>query len=103
MATSNGGNGKLLLASLLGLCFVAQACNSTPQGLSDYQRAQLQLQQQQLANDAANREAARSTAIMNSTTQLLSNRMDYSGDSNQARCVTGLDSLGRLVTECAQQ
>lgn len=102
MASPNGSNWKLVLGSVLCLYFVAQACNSTPQGMSDYQRAQLQLQQQQLANDAANRAAAQNAAILNTGAQIFGQTYDYSGGNDQTRCVTGLDGLGRVVTECAQ-
>ena len=100
MAAPTKTNWSLNLAIALGLCCIASACSSTPQGLSDYQRAQLRLQQQQQIFQEANNIRNSVDREMEATTQMLSTTYEYGVDPNRTRCVTGQDYLGRIVTEC---
>lgn len=74
-----------------------------PQPMSDFERGQLMLQQQQLqlrqqqqAQEAVSRAAENAANIFNQKVP------EYGIDPNQrnTNCVTGLDSLGRVVTQC---
>lgn len=100
MAAPIKTNWSFNLAFAFGLCWIAYACNSTPQGISDYQRAQLRLQHQQQELQAANSIRNSVNRVMETTAQMYTATPEYGVDTNRTQCVTGQDYLGRIVTEC---
>ena len=74
--------------------------------MTDYQRSQVQLQQQQLNQQSIDSARQAAQSAMNSATQLYTAPTpEYGVDPNrsQTNCVTGTDSMGRLVTQCNNQ
>jgi len=91
---------------LLVLCGICSSCSTEGQGMTDYQRSQLQLQQQQLDQQALDSARQSAQNNVNNAIQLLNpSTPEYGVDPNQSQtsCVTGTDYLGRIVTQCSTQ
>ena len=93
-------------AAVLILCGICTACGGGGQGMTDYQRSQVQLQQQQLNQQAFDSARLAAQSAMNNATQLINAPApEYGADSSESQinCVTGTDYMGRLVTQCNSQ
>ena len=106
MESTKNNSWPALSVGILILCGICTACTGGSQGMNDYQRSQVQLQQQQLNQQAI--DSARQSAQSNQQTvmQLLNPPTpDYGVDPNQSQtnCVTGTDYMGRVVTQCNSQ
>jgi hypothetical protein len=96
----------VLSAAFLILCGICTACSGGSQGMTDYQRSQVQLQQQQLNQQAIDSTRQSVQRSQQTVMQLLNPPTpDYGVDPNQSQtnCVTGTDYMGRLVTQCKSQ
>ena len=87
---------------MAGLLCGLQACSSGTRGMSDYERAQLQLLQQQQALREEESIRNHTARLVEASSALLQPTPDYGSDSTQTQCVTGLDPQGLLVTQCSQ-
>ena len=106
MESQKNNNWPALGAAFLILCGICTACGGGGQGMTDYQRSQVQLQQQQLNQQSINRAQQAAQNAMNNATQLFNAPIpEYGVDPNrsQTNCITGTDSMGRLVTQCDSQ
>jgi hypothetical protein len=106
MGSPKNNNWPALSAAVLILCGICTACGGGGQGMTDYQRSQVQLQQQQLNQQAFDSARLAAQSAMNNATQLLNAPVpDYGTDPSQSQtnCVTGTDYMGRLVTQCNSQ
>ena len=106
MESQKNNNWPALGAAFLILCGICTACGGGGQGMTDYQRSQVQLQQQQLNQQSIDSARQAAQSAMNSATQLYTApTQEYGVDPNrsQTNCVTGTDYMGRLVTQCNSQ
>ena len=106
MESEKNNSWPVLSAALLILCGICTACGGGGQGMTEYQRSQVQLQQQQLNQQAFDSARLAAQSAMNNATQLINAPVpDYGVDPNQSQtnCVTGTDYMGRVVTQCNSQ
>ena len=106
MESPKNNSWPVLGAAFLILCGICTACSGGEQGMTDYQRSQVQLQQQQLNQQAVESARQAAQSAMNGASQIYAGPTpEYGVDPNrsQTNCVTGTDYMGRLVTQCNNQ
>lgn len=100
MATQAKLNWLPIVATVIGVYWGTHACNGAPQGMTEYQRAQLRLQRQQQelqeANSIRNSVDRGMEAVWHTNTA----PTEYGVDTSRTQCITGQDYLGRIVTDC---
>lgn len=106
MEATKNNNWPALGGAVLILCGICTACGGGGQRMTDYQRSQVQLQQQQLNQQAIDSTRQSVQSSQQTVMQLLNPPTpDYGDEPNQSQtnCVTGTDYMGRVVTQCNSQ